>query len=130
MTPPRAFVFDAYGTLFDVHSVVELCDKLWPGKGLLLSQLWRAKQLEYSWLRSLMRRYQDFSKVTEAALGYACAALTAVLIAARLWWWPDWTAWPTSLRVERLLLLIAAAGAAYFGALFAGGFRLRDLHAR
>lgn len=72
---PRALVFDAYGTLFDVHSVVELCDELWPGKGLLLSQLWRAKQLEYSWLRSLMRRYQDFAQVTDAALGYACAAL-------------------------------------------------------
>ena len=76
---PRALVFDAYGTLFDVHSVVELCDELWPGKGLLLSQLWRAKQLEYSWLRSLMRRYQDFGQVTEAALGYACAALGLAL---------------------------------------------------
>ena len=76
---PRALVFDAYGTLFDVHSVVELCDELWPGKGLLLSQLWRAKQLEYTWLRSLMRRYQDFAQVTEAALGYACATLGLAL---------------------------------------------------
>jgi 2-haloacid dehalogenase len=76
LPPPfKALVFDAYGTLFDVHSVVEQCDELWPGKGLLLSQLWRTKQLEYSWLRSLMRRYQDFAQVTDAALGYACAAL-------------------------------------------------------
>jgi len=68
-------VFDAYGTLFDVHSVIALCDQLWPGKGAALSQLWRAKQLEYTWQRSLMRRYEDFSRVTEAALRYACAAL-------------------------------------------------------
>ncbi len=68
-------MFDAYGTLFDVHSVIALCEQLWPGKGAALSQLWRAKQLEYTWQRSLMRRYEDFSRVTEAALRYACAAL-------------------------------------------------------
>jgi len=68
-------VFDAYGTLFDVHSVIALCEQLWPGKGAALSQLWRAKQLEYTWQRSLMRRYEDFSRVTEAALRYDCAAL-------------------------------------------------------
>ncbi len=72
---PAALVFDAYGTLFDVHSVVALCDELWPGRGSELSQLWRARQLEYTWLRSLMRRYEDFGRVTEAALRYACAAL-------------------------------------------------------
>ena len=75
----RALVFDAYGTLFDVHSVVELCDKLWPGNGQQLSQLWRSKQLEYSWLRSLMRRYEEFEEITTAALGYACAALDLAL---------------------------------------------------
>jgi 2-haloacid dehalogenase len=79
----RALVFDAYGTLFDVHSVMRLCDELWPGKGQLLSQLWRTKQLEYTWLRSLMRRYEDFARVTEAALGYACAALGLPLDEAR-----------------------------------------------
>jgi 2-haloacid dehalogenase len=72
---PAAFVFDAYGTLFDVHSVIALCDELWPGRGAQLSQLWRAKQLEYTWLRSLMGRYEDFARVTEAGLRYACAAL-------------------------------------------------------
>jgi 2-haloacid dehalogenase len=71
----RALVFDAYGTLYDVHSVASLCDELWPGKGTQLSQLWRAKQLEYTWLRSLMGRYEDFTAVTEASLRYACAAL-------------------------------------------------------
>ena len=71
----RALVFDAYGTLFDVHSLVELCEQIWPGKGGALSQLWRAKQLEYTWQRSLMRRYEDFARITEAGLRYACAAL-------------------------------------------------------
>jgi 2-haloacid dehalogenase len=74
-TRPAALVFDAYGTLFDVHSVTALCDELWPGKGAQLSQLWRTRQLEYTWLRSLMGRYEDFARVTEASLRYACAAL-------------------------------------------------------
>jgi len=72
---PQALVFDAYGTLFDVHSVARRCDALWPGRGMALSQLWRTKQLEYSWLRSLMRRYAPFSQVTREALVYACEAL-------------------------------------------------------
>jgi 2-haloacid dehalogenase len=71
----RAVVFDAYGTLFDVHSVIRRCDELFPGKGTALSQLWRSKQLEYTWLRSLMGRYEDFESVTKAALRYACRAL-------------------------------------------------------
>src|SRR5258706_3703976 len=71
----RALVFDAYGTLFDVHSVVALCEQSWPGKGAALSRLWRAKQLEYTWQRSLMRRYEDFARITEASLRYACLAL-------------------------------------------------------
>ena len=75
MPPLRAIVFDAYGTLFDVHSVIALCEQLWPGKGAALSQLWRSKQLEYTWQRSLMRRYEDFARVTEGALRHACAAL-------------------------------------------------------
>jgi 2-haloacid dehalogenase len=72
---PEAFVFDAYGTLFDVHSVVTRCEACWPGKGTALSQLWRAKQLEYTWQRSLMQRYAPFSTVTREALAYACEAL-------------------------------------------------------
>jgi 2-haloacid dehalogenase len=68
-------VFDAFGTLFDVHSVVALCEQFWPGKGEQLSRLWRAKQLEYTWQLSLMRRYRDFAAVTEDSLRYACAAL-------------------------------------------------------
>ena len=84
MTKPiKALVFDAYGTLFDVHSVIALCDELFPGKGAALSQLWRTKQLEYTWLRSLMGRYEDFTAVTQAALEYACTGLQLPLDAAR-----------------------------------------------
>lgn len=76
-SPPalKALVFDAYGTLFDVHSVVAECEALFPGKGASLSQLWRGKQLEYTWLRSLMGRYADFSAITRAALMTACNML-------------------------------------------------------
>jgi len=73
--PPLALVFDAYGTLYDVHSVVRRCETCFPGKGTALSQLWRAKQLEYTWQRSLMQRYAPFSSVTREALAYSCAAL-------------------------------------------------------
>jgi 2-haloacid dehalogenase len=81
---PQAFVFDAYGTLFDVHSVVKRCESCWPGKGTQLSQLWRAKQLEYTWQRSLMRRYVPFSTVTREALAYACEALKLELSVAQM----------------------------------------------
>jgi 2-haloacid dehalogenase len=76
-------VFDAYGTLFDVHSVVALGEALFPGKGAMLSQLWRSKQLEYTWLRSMMARYQDFGAVTRDALRYACRSLQLPLDAER-----------------------------------------------
>ena len=49
-----AFVFDAYGTLFDVHSVTATAESIAPRQGALLSQIWRTKQLEYTWLQSLM----------------------------------------------------------------------------
>jgi 2-haloacid dehalogenase len=71
-----ALVFDAYGTLYDVHSVVQRCEGFFPGAGARLSQLWRAKQLEYTWLRSLMRRYAPFSTVTREALAHSCEALS------------------------------------------------------
>ena len=71
----EAVVFDAYGTLFDVHSVIARCNELFPGRGKDLSQLWRTKQLEYTWLRSLMGRYEPFESITRAALVYCCRAL-------------------------------------------------------
>ena len=70
----RGYVFDAYGTLFDVHSVVEAGRALTADPGAL-SLLWRQKQLEYTWLRSLMGRYEDFWAVTEASLRYAVQRL-------------------------------------------------------
>ena len=80
---PRAFVFDAYGTLFDVHSVIELAEALAPRQGALLSQIWRTKQLEYTWLSSLMlsptRPRDDFAALTAHALDYAIAQLTILL---------------------------------------------------
>jgi 2-haloacid dehalogenase len=71
----KALAFDAYGTIFDVHSVIALCEEFFPGRGSALSQLWRTKQLEYTWLRSLMAKYEDFWKVTEDGLTFACASL-------------------------------------------------------
>ena len=74
MNPIRGYVFDAYGTLFDVHSVVEAGREI-TGDPVALSTLWRQKQLEYTWLRSLMGTYADFWAVTEAALRYSIRRL-------------------------------------------------------
>jgi 2-haloacid dehalogenase len=74
MAAPRAFVFDAYGTLFDVHSIVDTARAITPDPQAL-SLLWRQKQLEYTWLRSLMDRYEDFWVVTGQALRYAMRRL-------------------------------------------------------
>src|SRR5439155_17261194 len=71
----KAIAFDAYGTLFDVFSVTSLCDQLFPGNGNALAQLWRAKQLQYSLLRSLMNRYKDFWQLTRDGLVYAAKSL-------------------------------------------------------
>ena len=64
----KSIIFDAYGTLFDVNSAAEKCkDKIgdkWEG----FSNYWRTTQLEYTWLRSLMKRHKDFWKVTEDSL--------------------------------------------------------------
>lgn len=66
-----AFVFDAYGTLFDVHAAVRKhADRVGPD-GQMFSEIWRAKQLEYSWTRTLMGAYRDFWMLTEEALDYA-----------------------------------------------------------
>jgi 2-haloacid dehalogenase len=70
----KGLLFDAYGTLFDVHSVVEAGRAVTTDPGAL-SALWRQKQLEYTWLRSLMGRYEDFWAVTESALTFACRRL-------------------------------------------------------
>src|ERR1043165_2126453 len=71
----KAVVFDAYGTLYDIQSVAEITEDAFPGYGELITQVWRIKQLEYSSLRSLMRRYQDFAVVTRDSLAYTLRML-------------------------------------------------------
>jgi 2-haloacid dehalogenase len=73
--PIKAVVFDAYGTLYDIQSVAAVTEAAFPGHGDLITQIWRIKQLEYTWLRSLMRRYQDFGIVTRDALAYTLRTL-------------------------------------------------------
>lgn len=68
------YVFDAYGTLFDVHAAVRKHADELGSTGTQLSQIWRTKQLEYSWVRALMGSYKDFWKLTEEALDFAMAA--------------------------------------------------------
>src|SRR5687767_9996055 len=70
-----ACVFDAYGTLYDFNSAAARCGDALGGKSEPLSSLWRQKQLQYTWLRSLMGAYAPFRQVTEEALDFACAAL-------------------------------------------------------
>jgi 2-haloacid dehalogenase len=74
VSPIRGYVFDAYGTLFDVHSVVEAGREITDDPAAL-STTWRQKQLEYTWLRALMGTYADFWVVTEAALRYSISRL-------------------------------------------------------
>jgi 2-haloacid dehalogenase len=71
----KAWVFDAYGTLFDPFSLQGKAERIFPGRGEVLSQLWRSRQLEYTWLRALMNHYADFWQVTREALVYACRSL-------------------------------------------------------
>ncbi|MGA8515923.1 MAG: haloacid dehalogenase type II [Burkholderiaceae bacterium] len=75
---PRAVLFDAYGTLFDVYSVAQLAEQLFPGHGQAISVLWRDKQIEYTRLVTTSKRgpqresvYQPFGQLTRAALTYA-----------------------------------------------------------
>jgi len=68
---PAIFVFDAYGTLFDVHAAVRRHAEAVGPDADRLSAHWRAKQLEYSWVRSMMGRYRDFWSLTEEALDHA-----------------------------------------------------------
>ena len=64
----KAIIFDAYGTLFDVNSAAEKCKDKIGSKWESFSNYWRTTQLEYTWLRSLMKRHKDFWKITEDSL--------------------------------------------------------------
>jgi 2-haloacid dehalogenase len=77
---PQAALFDAYGTLFDVHSVADLADQLFPGHGMAISQVWRDKQIEYTRLVTTSNdgaHYRPFSELTRAALKYAIKKVAA-----------------------------------------------------
>ncbi|GIL03293.1 MAG: haloacid dehalogenase [Alphaproteobacteria bacterium] len=78
-----AYVFDAYGTLFDVHSAVARHADLVGPAAARVSEMWRAKQLEYTWTRSGMGRYRDFWALTEEALDFALAAVPGASRQAR-----------------------------------------------
>ena len=70
---PKAIVFDAYGTLFDVNSAAEKCKEKIGNNWEAFANFWRTTQLEYTWLRSLMKRHKDFWKITEESLDKSMA---------------------------------------------------------
>jgi 2-haloacid dehalogenase len=86
MHPPKAALFDAYGTLFDVYSVAALAEKLFEGQGQALSTLWRDKQIEYTRLVTTSNHgahYRPFSELTLAALRYSGKKLGLPLASAQ-----------------------------------------------
>ena len=96
--PFKAIAFD-YLVLFNPDSVVSEVDRVFPGKGREFTNLWRTRQFEYCWLRSITDRYVDFSSITDDALVYTAAAMKLELTAEnrrllrdtylRLTPWPD-----------------------------------------
>jgi len=72
---PSAICFDAYGTLFDVYSVGQCAEDLFPGMGSALARMWRDKQVEYTRLRSMGQRYETFWSITQDSLVFCGAAL-------------------------------------------------------
>ncbi len=75
----QALIFDAYGTLFDVYSIGALAERLFPGKGAAVADLWRDKQIEYTRLRTLSNTYKPFWEITQDALVYCCRRLGLAL---------------------------------------------------
>lgn len=78
-TTPRAILFDAFGTLFDVYSVTAMAEQLYPGKGAEIAAIWREKQIAYTWLRTLSGRHADFWQVTRDGLRFALKKLALPL---------------------------------------------------
>jgi len=72
----KAIVFDAYGTLFDVNSAAEKCKGKIGDKWEGFANFWRTTQLEYTWLRSLMKRHKDFWQITEDSLDKSMKAFS------------------------------------------------------
>lgn len=71
----KAILFDAYGTLFDVRTLTQKLSLHFGDQATAINEIWRRKQLEYTWLRALMQTYQPFSTVTAEALDFACESL-------------------------------------------------------
>jgi 2-haloacid dehalogenase len=111
----KAVVFDAYGTLYDIQSVAYVTEQAFPGYGEIITQIWRIKQLEYTWLRSLMRRYEDFSVITRESLAYTLRVLglkNDALVFERIMekylhldLYPDAAATLTAMRDRKLAIL-------------------------
>lgn len=108
----EACLFDAYGTLFDTQSVAERCQQALGADWRAFSDLWRTKQLQYTWLRSLMGRHADFWQVTGEALDFALQAFGRADIALR-----------AQLMQQYLALDAFPDAAAALGALKAKGIR-------
>ena len=110
MSAHKIFVFDAYGTLFDVHSAVARHRAALGPHADRLSDIWRTKQLEYTWVLSLMETYRDFAALTEEALDFAaarCGGITAETRAALLAAYQTLDAYPD---VKSCLQALKAAG--------------------
>lgn len=73
--PINALAFDAYGTLYDVQSVSQITEHEFPKNGDLITQVWRLKQLEYTWLRTLMGKYRSFWDISEESLVFTLRAI-------------------------------------------------------
>ena len=87
MKKPRAVLFDAYGTLFDVYSIALLAEQLFPGQGQRLALLWRDKQIEYTRLITTSNHgahYQPFWTLTDAAIRGKVTPLARALVLERL----------------------------------------------
>jgi 2-haloacid dehalogenase len=118
--PVQAIIFDAYGTLFDVYSIGALAERLFPGKGAAVAELWRDKQIEYTRLRTLSNTYKPFWEVTQDALVFTCRKLGLELTLdaqtqimgqyARLEAFPENLAVLKSLKAKGLKLAILSNG--------------------
>jgi len=117
--PARAFVFDAYGTLFDVHAAITRHRDAAGPDADRFSEIWRTKQLEYAWMLSAAGQYMDFWTLTERALDHAFArvpsvdrALRATLLDAyfKLDAFPDARAALTALKAKGLKTAILSNG--------------------
>ncbi len=80
----EAIVFDAYGTLYDVHSVSQAIETEFPSQGDLITQVWRLKQLEYTWLRTLMHSYKSFWDISEDSLVFTLNAVGQIATPAQI----------------------------------------------